>query len=323
MDAGSTKTRIDKNTMKDKIKRREAIKLIGCAAATSLITPSIYALNTNANIMKRIIPSSGEQLPVIGLGTWQTFDVGSNAAMRIQLLEVLKTMKSLGGTMIDSSPMYATSEKVVGDLTQKISNNDSFFYATKVWIDGRSEGISQMNASFNKMERSAMDLMQIHNLIDWKTHIKTLRDWKSEGKIRYFGFTHYTNDSHDTMIKLIKQERPDFVQINYSINERNVEKKLLGTAKDYGTAIIINRPYDGGNLFRSVKGKELPAWCKDLDIDSWGQYFLKYIISQDAVNCVIPGTSKMKHVKDNMRAGYGKLPNSKERLQMLNYLKVI
>lgn len=308
--------------MKYNIKRREAIKLIGCAAATTLITPSLYAINSNS-IMKRIIPSSGEQLPVIGLGTWQTFDVGNNQEKREPLLDVLKTMKSLGGAMIDSSPMYASSETVVGDLTQELGIENSFFYATKVWTEGKNNGISQMNASFNKMQRKTMDLMQIHNLVDWQTHIKTLRDWKEEGKIRYFGFTHYTNNSHETLVKLIKQERPDFVQFNYSINERNAEQQLLNVAKDNGTAVIINRPYDGGNLFRSVKGKELPVWCKDLDINSWGQYFLKYIISHEAVNCVIPGTSKAKHAEDNMKAGYGKLPNNKERLQMLNYLKAL
>lgn len=308
--------------MKYNIKRREAIKLIGCAAATTLITPSLYAINSNS-IMKRIIPSSGEQLPVIGLGTWQTFDVGNNQEKREPLLDVLKTMKSLGGAMIDSSPMYASSETVVGDLTQELGIENSFFYATKVWTEGKNNGISQMNASFNKMQRKTMDLMQIHNLVDWQTHIKTLRDWKEEGKIRYFGFTHYTNSSHETLVKLIKQERPDFVQFNYSINERNAEQQLLNVAKDNGTAVIINRPYDGGNLFRSVKGKELPVWCKDLDINSWGQYFLKYIISHEAVNCVIPGTSKAKHAEDNMKAGYGKLPNNKERLQMLNYLKAL
>jgi diketogulonate reductase-like aldo/keto reductase len=308
--------------MKYNIKRREAIKLIGCAAATSLITPSLYAINSNT-IMKRTIPSSGEKLPVIGLGTWQTFDVGNNKEKREPLLDVLKTMKRLGGAMIDSSPMYASSETVVGDLTQELGIENSFFYATKVWTEGKNNGVSQMNASFNKMQRKTMDLMQIHNLVDWQTHIKTLRDWKEEGKIRYFGFTHYTNSSHDTLAKLIKQERPDFVQFNYSINERNAEQQLLNVAKDNGTAVIINRPYDGGNLFRSVKGKEIPVWCKDLDINSWGQYFLKYIISHKAVNCVIPGTSKAKHAEDNMKAGYGILPNNKERLQMLNYLKAL
>ena len=307
--------------MLDTIKRREAIKILSCATATTLMMPSLFASNNSKTIMKRVIPSSGEKLPVVGLGTWQTFDVGENQEQRKQLIEVLKEMKSLGGAMIDSSPMYATSEAVVGDLSQNIGDNNHFFYATKVWTNGKRAGLQQMDSSMRKMKREQMDLMQIHNLVDWKTHIKTLRDWKDEGKIRYFGFTHYTNDSHETLAKLIKQEKPDFVQFNYAINDRNAEQRLLNVAKDNGTAVIINRPYNGGSLFGIVKGKEIPEWCIELDITSWGQYFLKYILSHDAVNCVIPGTSKVKHVRDNMGAGYGRLPNTSERLKMLNHLK--
>jgi len=302
--------------------RREALKLTGLAAATVITIPTLFAFQKNL-MMKRKIASSGELLPIVGLGTWQTFDVDKNVEQRVQLLEVLKEMKSLGGTMIDSSPMYGSSEEVVGDLCQSIKNNDHFFYATKVWTHGKAAGVEQMKASMRKMQRDTMDLMQIHNLTDWKTHIKTLRDWKSEGKIKYFGFTHYTNDSHDLLAKLITQERPDFVQFNYSINERHAEKRLLDIAKDSGTSVIINRPYDGGNLFRKIKGKELPDWCTELNIESWGQYFLKYILGHEAVNCVIPGTSKVKHVKDNMKAGYGRLPNEKERLKMLRHLETL
>jgi len=302
--------------------RREALKLTGLAAATAITIPSIFAFQKKL-MMKRKIPSSGELLPVVGLGTWQTFDVGRNVEQRIQLLEVLKEMKSLGGTMIDSSPMYGSSEEVVGDLCQSIKNNDHFFYATKVWTHGKAAGTAQMKASMRKMQRDTMDLMQIHNLTDWKTHIKTLRDWKSEGKIKYFGFTHYTNDSHDLLAKLITQEHPDFVQFNYSINERHAEKRLLDIAKDNGTSVIINRPYDGGSLFRKIKEKELPDWCTELTIESWGQYFLKYILGHEAVNCVIPGTSKVEHVKDNMKSGYGRLPNEKERLKMLRHLQTL
>jgi len=308
--------------MKSDFTRREAIKLAGCATAAAMAMPSLFAFNSET-IMKRQIPSSGEMLPIVGLGTWQTFDVGSNKTEREPLKEVLKEMKSLGGAMIDSSPMYASSEQVVGDLTTDLGISDHFFYATKVWTTGRREGIEQMNASMAKMQRTKMDLMQIHNLVDWETHIKTLRDWKEEGKISYFGFTHYTNSSHETLAKLIKQERPDFVQFNYSINERHAEKNLLNVAQDHGAAVIINRPYDGGNLFRKVKGKELPDWSTDLDITSWGQYFLKYILSHNAVNCVIPGTSKAKHVIDNMGAGYGRLPDRSQRKKMLDYLSML
>ncbi|MBT8304413.1 MAG: aldo/keto reductase [Bacteroidia bacterium] len=299
--------------------RREASKLLGAAALGTLIMPSLAFTNARS-IMKRKIPSSGEKLPVVGLGTWQTFDVGNNAEKRAQLSQVLLKMKELGGAMIDSSPMYGTSESVVGDLTKQQGIQDHFFYATKVWTSGKAAGISQMQDSFNKMKRTQMDLMQIHNLVDWQTHVKTLREWKESGKIRYWGFTHYTNSSHETLAKLIKSEQPDFVQFNYSINERHAEISLLNVAKDQGTAVIINRPYDGGSLFRKTKNKALPEWCKDIDINSWGQFFLKYILSHEAVNCVIPGTSKVKHVVDNMNAGYGRLPDSSERKKMINYL---
>ncbi|MBT8287648.1 MAG: aldo/keto reductase [Flavobacteriaceae bacterium] len=294
------------------------MQLLGCGTAAACFLPSLLAFKSNS-IMKRNIPSSGEALPVVGLGTWQTFDVGVNREQRRQLAEVLKEMKALGGAMIDSSPMYGTSEQVVGDLCTEQQISEHFFYATKVWISGRQAGIDQMQSSMRKMKRSTMDLMQIHNLVDWETHIKTLRDWKGEGKIRYWGITHYTNDSHEKLEQLIRQERPDFVQFNYSINERNAEKRLLDAAKDHEVAVIINRPYDGGNLFRKVRGKELPDWCSDIDINSWGQYFLKYILSYKAVNCVIPGTSKVKHVIDNMQAGYGRLPDVEQRLKMVHH----
>lgn len=308
--------------MKNQVNRREAIQLLSYATAGAFLMPSLLAFKTNA-IMKRKIPSSGEELPVVGLGTWQTFDVGNDQEQRLQLAEVLKEMKALGGTMIDSSPMYGSSEKVVGDLTTQLKIQDSFFYATKVWTSGKQVGIDQMQASMQKMQRQQMDLMQIHNLVDWETHMKTLKDWKLEGKIRYWGFTHYTNASHDKMIKLIKQEKPDFVQFNYSINERNAEKRLLDTAKEQETAVIINQPFDSGNLFRKIQGTQLPDWCDDMDINSWGQYFLKYILGHEAVTCVIPGTSKVKHLIDNMGAGYGRLPNAKERNMMIEYLNTL
>ena len=302
--------------------RRDAAKLISMGSASLVLLPSMISFKVT-DFMKRKIPSSGELLPIVGLGTWQTFDVGNDSEKRRQLLEVLRKMKELGGAMIDSSPMYGTSEAVVGDLTSSLKIEQDFFYATKVWTQGRQQGIDQMQASFRKMKRNVMDLMQIHNLVDWQTHSKTLRDWKEEGKIRYWGFTHYTNASHETLANLIKNEKPDFVQFNYSINERHAEKRLLNIAFDNGVGVIINRPYNGGNLFRKTKGKTLPDWCAEIDINSWGQFFLKYILAHKAVNCVIPGTSKPHHVVDNMKAGYGRLPDDKDRDKMLEYLRAL
>lgn len=302
------------------ISRRDAIKLISTGALGVALSPTLLSF-TERTMLQRAIPSSNELLPIVGLGTWQTFDVQEQPEIRKRLLEVLYEMHALGGRLIDSSPMYGHSEKVIGELSSQLKSQNDFFYATKVWTRGKLAGIEQMQASFKKMQRQTMDLMQIHNLEDWQVHIKTLRDWKASGKIRYWGLTHYTNASHEKLGKLIKQEQPDFVQFNYSIDERHAEERLLNIAKDQGTAVIINRPYKGGQLFRKIKGKTLPDWCEALDIKSWGQYFLKYIISHPAVTCVIPGTSKPKHVIDNMMAGHGKLPDNTERQRMLAYLQ--
>ncbi|WP_411032109.1 aldo/keto reductase [Spongiimicrobium sp. 3-5] len=302
-----------------KYSRREASKLMLCASAGTIMSPSLMSYAEDG-LKKRKIPSSGELLPIVGLGTWQSFDVGSDQTARARLKEVLTCMKDYGGTCIDSSPMYGSSERVVGDLTKALGMQDHFFYATKVWTSGRQSGIDQMQRSMHNMGRSQMDLMQIHNLIDWKEHIKTLKDWKERKKIRYWGITHYTNSSHETLAKLIQNEKPDFVQFNYSINQRNAEKRLLGTAHDHGVAVIINRPYAGGSLFRKTRGKSLPPWCKEQEINSWGQFFLKYILAHSAVNLVIPGTSKPHHMVDNLKAGIGRLPDKETKAKMVSLL---
>ncbi len=309
-----------KTTVMQKYTRREASKLMGAALIGASVVPSLSSFSVEG-IRKRKILSSGEDLPVVGLGTWQTFDAGENDPEREQLLEVLLKMKAQGGTMIDSSPMYGRSEQVVGDLTVRSGFQEHFFYATKVWTSGRQAGIEQMRTSMKQMRRKSMDLMQIHNLVDWETHVKTLKAWKEEEKIRYWGITHYTNSSHDTLARIIKNEKPDFAQFNYSMANLHAEKGLLSAAKDNGVSVIINRPYHGGSLFRLTKGKELPGWCEDYAIKSWGQFFLKYIISHPAVTCVIPGTSKPRHMIDNMMAGYGKLPDAATRKKMRDLLK--
>jgi len=312
------KTDISKKTYT----RRQASKSLAFIAFGTAFLPYLESIK-NQQMTTRKIPSSGRQLPVVGLGTWQTFDVGNDGSARAQLSEVLKKMKAKGGQVIDSSPMYGSSEQVVGDLTSELGIQDDFFYATKVWTSGRQAGIDQMAKSMKKMKRESMDLMQIHNLVDWQTHLKTLRAMKENGKIEYWGITHYTNASHKTLIQIIKDEKPDFVQFNYSINERNAEKGLLETAMDQGTAVILNRPFDGGSLFRLTRGKALPEWCEELDIRSWAQYFLKYLLAEKAVNCVIPGTSKPHHLVDNMMAGYGRFPSGKERIKMLDHLNTL
>ncbi|MGG9964016.1 aldo/keto reductase [Ferruginibacter sp. SUN106] len=269
-------------------------------------------------MIKRIIPSSGEALPVIGLGTWQTFDVTGNAYPGLK--EVLTKMHTAGGTLIDSSPMYGRSENAIGDICSAMPAADDFFYATKVWTTGLQQGIEQMESSMQKMQRTRMDLMQIHNLTDWKTHLPQLRRWKESGKIRYIGITHYTDASHEELEKIITAEKLDFVQFNYSITARNAEKRLLNVAAANGVATLINRPFGEGKLFGAVNGKPLPAWAKEIGIESWAAFFLKYIIAHPAVTCVIPATGNPAHVMDNLKAGEGILPDDGTRKKLIDWL---
>lgn len=273
-------------------------------------------------ILKRAIPSTGQQLPVVGLGTWQTFDVGDSKGEREPLTEVLKILVSKGGSVVDSSPMYGRSEEVVGDLSKELKLNDQLFIATKVWTTGRENGIRQMNESFRLLRRESIDLMQVHNLTDWQTHIKTMRKWKEEGKLSYIGLTHYTESAHERLASILENEPIDFIQINYNMLERNAERKLLPLAQEKNVAVLINQPFESGSLFRRVKGKALPEWVREFDCTSWAQYFLKYILANKAVTCVIPGTSKAHHMLDNAGAGFGKLPTEKQRQQMLAFLEI-
>jgi diketogulonate reductase-like aldo/keto reductase len=271
-------------------------------------------------MLSRPIPSSGELLPVVGLGTWQQFDVGAADRERQPLRDVLDIMVQRGARVIDSSPMYGRSEQVVGDLTNEPGlNADLFFYATKVWTTGRQAGIGQMDDSLRKMRRRTMDLLQIHNLVDWTTHIATLRDWKAAGRIRYIGITHYTDAAHEKLEQIIRSEPIDFVQCNFSIADRHAERSLLPTARDRGVAVLINEPFQQGKLFAAVRDRKLPEWAADYGIRSWAQYFLKYILSHPAVTCVIPGTSNPKHLVDNLDAALGQMPDEKTRQKMISF----
>jgi len=271
-------------------------------------------------IMKRVIPSSGEQLPVIGVGTWQTFDVGTSPTERDPLKDVLRQLVEQQGSVIDSSPMYGNAERVIGDLSNAMGINNKLFMATKVWTSGREAGIRQMENSFSLMQRKQMDLMQIHNLVDWKTHYKTLQQWKEEKRIRYIGITHYVDSAHDEVAQIIQNNNIDFIQINYSIANRHAENNLLQTAIDNKVGVIVNQPFGGGGLFGRVRGKSLPEWAKEFDCNSWGCFFLKFILAHPAVTCVIPGTAKRSHMIDNLSAGVGKLPNEKDRKLMIDFM---
>ena len=264
----------------------------------------------------RVFPQAKVNLPKIGLGTWQTFDVGSSASERVPLREVLKL---LDGNVIDSSPMYGSSETVAGDLIADLGMRDRLFIATKVWTSGREDGIRQMETSFKRLRVKVMDLMQVHNLVDVATHTKTLQQWKSQGRVRHIGITHYTSSAYPEVERWLKTGHYEFVQINYSLGEREAEKRLLPLAAEKNVRVIINRPFAEGALFRKTRGKPLPPWAADLGIASWAQYFLKWIVSHPAVTVAIPGTGRPEHMKDNLAAGNGPMPDAAARRKMQEY----
>ena len=301
------------------ISRRAATKLLAVGTSSMLLNP-FPKFDQNKTMQKRIIPSSGEAIPVIGIGTWQTFDVGPSKEERVPLKEVLKVLVENGGSVIDSSPMYGRSEKVVGELTTELKIKENIFEATKVWTTGQSAGIREMDRSMRLMQCAPMDLMQIHNLVDWQTHIQTLKKWKEAGKIRYIGATHYHQVGYAEMEKIMKTEPLDFIQINYNLQVQDAAERILPLAKDRGIAVLINRPYEGGALFRKTKNKAFPAWAAEFGAATWGQLFLKFILANPAVTCVIPGTAKPKHMQDNVQAGFGELPTSRHLGKMVKLL---
>jgi diketogulonate reductase-like aldo/keto reductase len=283
------------------------------------LTPLLAAMKTGQpSLLQRSIPSTGEMLPAVGVGTWQTFDVGESDTDRKPLREVLTRMISMGARVIDSSPMYGRSEHVVGELSTELKLNEKLFIATKVWTTGEEAGVRQMNESYASLKRQTIDLMQVHNLVDWQTHIKTLRKWKESGKIRYIGITHYIDSAHETLAQIIRNNPIDFVQVNYNLLDTHADEGLFQTAQERKVAVIINRPFQEGALFDRVRGKTLPAWASEFDCNSWAQFFLKFILSHPAVTCAIPGTSKVSHLLDNLGAAMGRLPDEKQRKRMLS-----
>jgi diketogulonate reductase-like aldo/keto reductase len=269
-----------------------------------------------ARMHTRNIPSSGEAMPVIGLGTWQTFDVARNPAIKPQLKQVLDVFFGAGGRMIDSSPMYGSSEAVTGELLSERTAGPKAFIATKVWTSGKEQGIAQMRESARLLRAPVLDLMQIHNLVDWQTHLATLRRMKDAGQIRYLGITHYTTGALPELARIIAREKLDFVQLGYSIETRDAEKSVLLLCAERGVAVIVNQPFEQGGLFRKVRGKSLPPWAAELDCASWAQFFLKYLVGHPAVTCVIPATDKPDHMKDDVLGGLGRLPDAKQRQAM-------
>jgi len=300
------------------ISRRTFIGSLAAAlAAVSFAPPGLRA--AERDLIRKTIPGTGETLPVIGLGTSRTLDVSGDPAALSGLAEVLQAFFDHGGELIDSSPMYGSAEQVLGELLNRVGRRDKLFAATKVWTDGEQAGIRQMEDSRQKWGITRFDLMQIHNLRDWRIHLKTLQSWKAEGKIRYTGITTSHGRFHRELEEILRSEPLDFVQLSYNIEDRTVEKRLLPLAADRGMAVLVNRPYQRGDLFRRVKGKELPGWAAEFDCTSWGHFFLKFIVSHPAVTCVIPATSKVHHLRDNMAAGFGRLPDTAMRKRMADY----
>jgi len=298
--------------------RRDVLRLVAGTAAATLI-PRTYAAAPAQQMRK--IPRTNEAIPAIGLGSWQTFDVGAASGERSAQREVLKLFAEQGGRVVDSSPMYGESESVIGDLAADLGITRKLFLATKVWTSGREAGIRQMEESFRRLRAQQMDLMQVHNLVDWKTHLKTLQDWKARGKVRYIGITHYTESAYDNLARVMASEDIDFVQFNYSIVSRAAERRLLPLAQERKIGVLVNKPFEKAGLFDKVRGRKLPAWAADIDCTSWAQFFLKFILGHPAVTCAIPATSKPKHLIDNMQAGHGRLPDTATRERMAQFIR--
>jgi diketogulonate reductase-like aldo/keto reductase len=292
--------------------RRRALALLA-AAATTGARPA----TADGPLLERRIPATGEAIPAVGLGTWRTFDVGESAAERAPLRDVLREFVARGGRVVDSSPMYGAAEAVVGDLASELGVADRLFVATKVWTTGGAQGIAQMQESMRQLRRARVDLMQVHNLVDWRTQLATLREWKAAGRIRYLGVTHYTTSAYGELERVLRAQPLDFVQLNYSVGERDAERRILPLARERGVAVLVNRPFSEGGLFQRVRGQPLPAWASEIGSDSWAQLLLKWILAHPAVTCVIPATSRPEHVIDNMKAGIGPWPDAAMRDRIL------
>jgi diketogulonate reductase-like aldo/keto reductase len=300
------------------LKRRRVLRLLaaGAAGLTAQGRNAAHGQPAPTPLHTRPIWTTGERLPVIGLGTWQTFDVGSHASARAPLAEVLRVFVELGGRVVDSSPMYGRSEEVTGELAASLRVQSKLFVATKVWTTGKAAGIRQMEESMRKLRTTRLDLLQVHNLVDAATHLDTLREWKREGRVRYIGVTHYTAAGQADVARLVASTPIDFIQINYSAGEREAEQRLLPLAQERGVAVIANRPFAGGDLFRRVRSRPLPGWAADIECESWAQVLLKFAVSHPAITCAIPASSKAEHVRENMRAGTGRLPDAALRARI-------
>jgi diketogulonate reductase-like aldo/keto reductase len=301
--------------------RRQILKeLTAAVIALNLPERGLPMTDVREKMRTRLIPSTREPLPVIGCGTYRTFDVGATPEERAPLLAVLKVLFAAGGSVIDSSPMYGAAERVVGDLLAQTQNRSRAFLATKVWTTGKQAGLDQINRSFGLLQDRLIDLMQVHNLLDWKVQLSTLRDLKSAGRIRYVGITHYSASAFAEVESALRSETLDFLQINYAMNDTAVERRILPLAADRGVAVIVNQPFGGGGLLAKLRNRPLPSWAQEIDCQSWAQVLLKFVLSHPAVTCAIPGTGRPEHMLDNIGAGLGRMPDAALRARMIDSL---
>lgn len=297
--------------------RRDAL-----VTAAAMATLPLAGATSEHRMLTRPIPSGDERLPVIGLGTYSVFDVESTPAQLAARREIVDLLLDAGGSVIDTSPMYNRSEEVIGNIIATGAPRDAMFIATKVWTDGSDAGIAQMMESARLMNTDVIDLMQVHNLRDTAVHMRNIRELQESGKIRYSGLTHYRASALEALEAAVREHRPQFLQINYSLAEREADRRLLPLAQDLGIGVIINRPYQAGGLFDAVRGRDLPDWAREFAA-TWGQFFLKFIIGHPAVTCVIPATSKPQHMRDNLAAGFGNLPDGATRTRMVEFIEAL
>ena len=308
------------NNKGPKITRGQFLKLTAAAGAALLVGVSPAA--AVEPIARRPIPKGGEMLAVIGLGTSRVFGVEGTAEQMAARTDVLRRMFEAGASVIDTSPSYGNAEAITGRLLTQMGARNKAFIATKISTYGdRDEGLGHMRGSQKRLHTDRFDLMQVHNLKNTDTHLRSIRQWRDAGKIRYVGVTHYVSNAHEELARVLESEPLDFVQVNYSVLDRNAEKRLLPLAADRGVAVLINRPYMVGGLFRAVKGRPLPPWAAEFGAASWGQVFLKFILSHPAVTCIIPGTSKATHMTDNLGAARGPLPDAKQRQRIVQLME--
>jgi aryl-alcohol dehydrogenase-like predicted oxidoreductase len=298
--------------------RRKILRYGAALGATASFSPAL-SFAADAPLISRAIPRTGEMMPVVGIGTSRVFDIGSDRDEWRERQSVLQHLFDGGAKLIDTAPSYQEAEEVIGQLLQAMGARNRAFLATKVWADGKAEGDEQIAESFRRLRTDRIDLFQVHNLSDTDTQIASLRALKDAGKARYVGITHYRESYNEALAAALRRHKPDFVQLEYSLNQTSAEQTLLPLAADLGIAVLVNRPFGRGHMFRRVRGRKLPPWAAEFDAKSWAQFFLKFILSHPTVNCVIPGTDRVKYMVDNLGAGRGRLPNAEQRRRMVRF----